>query len=158
MYSNVMSTTGSSDANGGNVESGVRLGTLIRQRRFELGLTQKQVEARSGGALSQNYISQVERGAVGLPSFDMLNAFADALSMDVNDLKIAAGYPVVTIVEGSASLRATATMRASGSVRRPHSYYKQLATQALEELPPEDWDEIEAMLERRRRSRQPEDA
>jgi len=88
-----MSTANTGRPIGGGDET---LGELLHRRRLELGLTQKQVEARSGGFLSQNYISQVERGEVGRPAFDRLGAFASVLNLPANDLKIAAGYPVVT--------------------------------------------------------------
>ncbi len=151
MYSNDMSAidSGEQDKTG---PADNPLGRMIRAKRLELGLTQKQVEARSNGVLSQNYQSQVERGEVGMPGFDMLGAFAGALGLNLNNLKIAAGYPVV-VVEGSARLTGKGTLTARGSVQRPRAYYEQLAAQALDELAPDDWDDIEAMLEERRRKR-----
>lgn len=138
MYSNGMNATGNSDADSRPAAEN-RLGTIIRAKRRGLGLTQKQVESRSGGVLSQNYQSQVERGEVGLPGFEMLEAFAAALGLPLNDLKIAAGYPVVRVP-------------AFGEIGAS-DYYDQLWAQAKEELALEDWQEIEAMLERRREER-----
>lgn len=53
------------------------LGNWMRQRRLELELTQEDLEARTG--IPQSYLSQIERGAVGRPMRDKLEALSQAL-------------------------------------------------------------------------------
>lgn len=57
----------------------VALGGRIRRRRRELGLTVRDVVARSG--LSRGYISQVENGIRGM-SMDSVVVLAAALRVD----------------------------------------------------------------------------
>ncbi|HCG30764.1 MAG TPA: hypothetical protein DEU95_13870 [Chloroflexi bacterium] len=112
------------------------LGDLVLRRRRELGLTQKQVEARSNGFLSQNYISQVERGEVSLPAFDRLDAFAAALNLSVNELKIAAGYPIVTV-----------------RVERPTETFDPWL-KSIDDLSPKDFERLKAAVQEREERRQ----
>jgi transcriptional regulator with XRE-family HTH domain len=66
------------------------LGTYIRQRRKELGLSQEALGERIGK--DQTYVSQVERGAITMPSIEMLEAFARVLRVRRVDLLQAAGW------------------------------------------------------------------
>ncbi len=70
---------------------------MIKGARLSKGWRQSDVAARSSGRLEQTYISQVELGKNRQPSFEKLEAFAEVLQLNLNDLKIAAGYPVVTV-------------------------------------------------------------
>lgn len=67
-----------------------KLGDVIRNRRLELGLTQKELEQRAG--LHQEWVSMVERGRVKHPRTTHLQRLADALDMDARDLVVAASY------------------------------------------------------------------
>lgn len=159
MYSTSMDSSSTHSASGNSASAGdaarqpySSLGELIRRRRLELGLTQKEVEARTGGYLSQNYISQVERGEVERPAFDRLEAFAAILQMPVNDLKIAAGYPVVTVLKGASdagTVRGTETAKVSvvPSDLQPEEFDPWL--KSIGELSPEDFERLKAAVRER---------
>ncbi len=77
----------------GSIRMGVavsRVGELIRRRRKELGLTQIDLEKRTG--VEQYYISQIEIGRVKQPGKGLLITFATALGMDPDELLLAADY------------------------------------------------------------------
>jgi len=57
------------------------LGGVVRQRRRELGLTQEELAERIGGNVRQSDISRLERGGIGLPRRDRLEAIAAALDV-----------------------------------------------------------------------------
>lgn len=59
------------------------IGKLIREKRLAAGLTQEQLEQKSG--LPQSHISRLEN-ALHSPSFATLQRIADALSIPVSDL------------------------------------------------------------------------
>lgn len=149
MYSTSMDTASTSETLQHPRET---LGELIRRRRLELGLTQKEVEARSGGFLSQNYISQVERGEVERPAFDRLEAFAAILQLSVNDVKIAAGYPVVTVLkEGTdaGSVSASETARVTVVPVEPGHLDFDPWLKSIGELSPEDFERLKAAVRER---------
>ena len=54
---------------------------FLRQRRIDLGLTQREVGKRSG--ISQNLVCTYERGRTVSPTLSKLIAWADALDCDV---------------------------------------------------------------------------
>lgn len=73
------------------------VGELVRGRRLSLGLTQQQLCEMTG--LSQNYLSQVETGAIRVPGIPILRRLAAALDLSDEEMTRAAGL-VVEIVEG----------------------------------------------------------
>ena len=60
-----------------------RVGTVLRERRHDLGLRLVDVAQRAG--VSPQYLSEVERG-VKDPSSEILEAAASAVGFDVDDL------------------------------------------------------------------------
>jgi transcriptional regulator with XRE-family HTH domain len=65
------------------------VGTLVKQRRHHLGLTQVELSRRAG--LSQNYISKLEAGQVDLPQRGTLDALGGALDTPIEEFYRAAG-------------------------------------------------------------------
>jgi len=70
--------------------SGSRLGQLVRERRRELGITQEELEARSG--ISQTQISQIETGRTLRPEVETLERLAPPLALGIDELRVAAGW------------------------------------------------------------------
>lgn len=68
----------------------VSLGSLLRERRDALGLTQEDVAERIGK--DQNYVSFVETGRIKQPRRAMLEAFARALELPPPRVFAAAGW------------------------------------------------------------------
>jgi len=68
------------------------LGTYIRERRQDLGLSQEQLAERVGGAYGQSDISRIERGHIELPRLATLVSLATALEVPVGNLLIASGW------------------------------------------------------------------
>lgn len=66
-----------------------RLGSLIRNQRMDLNLTQVEVADRVG--ISQTYLSNLERGRVHLPDVEVRRRLAEALRLSHVDILIAAG-------------------------------------------------------------------
>ncbi len=66
------------------------LGTFIRVRRQELGLTQTELASRCGW--SQERISLLETGRYGLPSIYGLATLADGLGIALADVIEASGF------------------------------------------------------------------
>lgn len=68
------------------------LGTFIRERRRELGLTQEQLADRVGGRTRQSEISRLERNLIMLPRRERLAALAAALEITPGDLLVRSGW------------------------------------------------------------------
>jgi transcriptional regulator with XRE-family HTH domain len=71
------------------------LGSVIRQRRAELGWSQEELAARVselGGELRQSDISRLELGKVGLPRRERLTHLAEALGLPVGELLLRSGW------------------------------------------------------------------
>lgn len=62
------------------------LGQLVKDRRLELIMSQKDVEVRTNGLVSQSTLSRIEKGEYLTTSEDRLQALADALTVPVGDL------------------------------------------------------------------------
>ncbi|QXJ39542.1 anaerobic benzoate catabolism transcriptional regulator [Parageobacillus caldoxylosilyticus] len=61
------------------------LGTIIKKKRNELGMTQDQLASTTN--LSRNYISDIENGRY-TPSLNALSKIAICLDIDLNVLKM----------------------------------------------------------------------
>ena len=72
----------------------VALGTFVRERRSELGLTQTELGDRLGWA--QERVSVLEHGKYGLPSLPQLCRLADALHTELDELVRRLGVTVHT--------------------------------------------------------------
>lgn len=68
------------------------LGTTVRQRRVELGLSQVQLAERMGGETQQSDISRIERGLLPWPRPQLLQSLAAALYMTVLELITRSGW------------------------------------------------------------------
>lgn len=70
----------------------VSLGTFIRRRRAELGLTQEELAARVGDSVRQSDISRLERDGVSLPRRNRLEHIARALDVSLGTLMRQTGW------------------------------------------------------------------
>lgn len=68
------------------------LGTVIRTRRRDLGLTQEQLAERIGGGVRQAEISRLESDRVTLPRQERLKRIAAALELPIGELLARAGW------------------------------------------------------------------
>jgi len=82
-----------------NDDSSQNLGRIIKQQRIAVGLTQRELSARSG--VSSSHLGRVERGE-RFPSAHILQRIAKPLGFEENELFTLAGYlsgPVLTAAE-----------------------------------------------------------
>jgi len=68
------------------------LGTFIRERRMDLGLTQEQLAERVGGGVRQSEISRLEHDGIALPRRTRLEEIAAALEVSIGDLLVTTGW------------------------------------------------------------------
>ncbi|MBA3275627.1 MAG: helix-turn-helix domain-containing protein [Chloroflexia bacterium] len=68
------------------------LGTFIRERRMELGLTQEELAERVGEGVRQSEISRLEHDRVTLPRRARLEQIAAALDVSMGDLMVRTGW------------------------------------------------------------------
>lgn len=69
---------------------GKEFGSYLKTLRTQKKLTARQLDLYSG--VSHSYISQMERGARGIPSPDILKKLAKPLGVDYEELMMKAGY------------------------------------------------------------------
>ena len=68
------------------------LSLYIRDVMNAKGLTQKDVQKKSGGRITDGYVASILTGRASNPSVDKIKALADGLGVDVNELfHVAAG-------------------------------------------------------------------
>lgn len=67
-------------------------GAWIRRRRESMGLTQREVDAKTGGAVSFPNISLMEKGLTTRPSLYSLTALGLVLGFTPNEAAVAYGY------------------------------------------------------------------
>jgi len=82
-----------------NNNSSQNLGRIIKQQRIAIGLTLRELSARSG--VSSSHLGRVERGE-RFPSAHTLQRIAGPLGLEENELFTLAGYlsgPVLTAAE-----------------------------------------------------------
>jgi transcriptional regulator with XRE-family HTH domain len=68
------------------------LGTFIRERRQDLGLTQEELAERVGDGVRQAEISRLENNRISMPRRTRLVALARALEVSLGDLLIRSGW------------------------------------------------------------------
>jgi transcriptional regulator with XRE-family HTH domain len=78
------------------------LGTFIRNRREQLGLSQQELADRAGHGTKQEHVSRLERGRVTLPRWHRLLALADALEVTPGELLLQAGLITDADLTGAA--------------------------------------------------------
>jgi transcriptional regulator with XRE-family HTH domain len=69
------------------------IGTAIRLRRQEIGLTQEELAERIGDGIRQSDISRMERDRVQMPRPARFRAIAAALELQPGELLLLAGWP-----------------------------------------------------------------
>ena len=62
----------------------MQIGDILKRKRLDLGLTQQELEARSG--VTQSMISKMEKGSADNVSIDILRKLAKALNCLLVDL------------------------------------------------------------------------
>jgi len=72
----------------------------LRERRFQLGLSQEQVEEKSGGVIAQKTVSAAENGATPLlgMAVSRLRSYARALNWTLKDMQEATGLDLVYLL------------------------------------------------------------
>jgi transcriptional regulator with XRE-family HTH domain len=68
------------------------LGTFIRERRQDLGLSQEQLAERIGETVRQAEVSRLEHDRIVLPRRERLTAIAAALDVSLGELLIRTGW------------------------------------------------------------------
>ena len=68
------------------------LGTYIRQRRQELGLSQEQLAERIGESVSQSDVSRLEKDRITLPRRRRMEQLAVALEVSLGELFVRTGW------------------------------------------------------------------
>jgi len=67
----------------------------LKQKMREKGLTAKEIETRSGGGISDSYISKLLKGRTKTPSVPKLKAIAKGMDIDEKEVFAAAGGELV---------------------------------------------------------------
>lgn len=70
------------------------LGSYLKAARLGLGLSLRAVEERTGKAVTNGYLSQIENGTATKPSPNILYHLAEAYGLDYSDLLIRGGHRV----------------------------------------------------------------
>ena len=104
--------------------TGSTLGSYLANIRVVKGLTLRQVERATGREVSNAYLSQLEHGRISRPSPNILYSLAKVYSVSYNMLMKKAGYIV-----------------AKGT-RKTNESHGRVATFAIENLTPEEEDEL----------------
>lgn len=70
------------------------LGNYLASIRADRGMTLREVEQATEKQVSNAYLSQIEKGKIGKPSPNILNALADLYKIDFERLMEMSGYVV----------------------------------------------------------------
>jgi transcriptional regulator with XRE-family HTH domain len=70
------------------------LGDYLRQSRQALGLTLREVEARTNKSVTNGYLSQIEKNSIKRPSPNVLFNLANVYGLEYSDLLKRAGHHV----------------------------------------------------------------
>lgn len=80
-----------------------KLGDYLKKCRQALGLTLREVEARTNRSVTNGYLSQIEKNTVNRPSPNVLFNLANVYGLDYGDLLKRAGHHVPTTSVHAAS-------------------------------------------------------
>ncbi len=120
------------------------LGTYIRERRVDLGLTQEQLAERMGRSYRQSDISRLESGRVQLPQRQNMEQLAAALGVSLGTLLHHSGW--LSDDEGElvdATHPSETRSMSTGAIRAELTGFREILSRTLERL-----DQIEAGLDR----------
>ena len=78
----------------------VELGTLLADLRTAKGLSLREVEEATGGAVSNAYLSQLENGKIQKPSPNVLHRLAEVYRVPYETLMERAGYLLPPAAKG----------------------------------------------------------
>lgn len=97
------------------------LGTLIRERRHDLGLSQRQLAERIGAHVDQSDISRLEHDRITRPRHERIERLAAALDLPASPQLVLAGWtddqdraPVPPLAPPSDSMNLGTNRRAGG--------------------------------------------
>jgi transcriptional regulator with XRE-family HTH domain len=93
-----------------------RLGTFIRDRRQELGLTQEELADRLGATVRQAEVSRLENNHIALPRRERLMAIAAALEVSLGELLVRTGWMEVAEGADLDALEAAAVLEESAAI------------------------------------------
>lgn len=110
-------------------------GSMIRNRREELGLSLKQIEEETG--ISPSYINRIEKGVRKAPSFRIIEQLAKALDMPVNKLINVAESPAQKTVSSLEELLLTSQFTVNG--KRASKQSKEKMVEFIKKLSEADW-------------------
>lgn len=115
------------------------LGTFVRRRRIALGLTQKDLEQRTG--IHQETISKIELGRTPDPRLTTVTALARGLEVEASDL--------FDIMEGRNKSRPATVQEAAAEYRRQQAEIaaeKSDVVTLLQQLGPEERRSVEGLI------------
>ena len=111
-------------------------GSIIKNRREELGLSLKQIEAETG--ISPSYINRIEKGQRKAPSYRIIEQLAKALDMPVSKLINVAEVPVQDDVPSLEELLLTSQFTVNG--KRASKQSKEKMVEFIKKLSEASWD------------------
>jgi transcriptional regulator with XRE-family HTH domain len=93
-----------------------RLGTFIRERRQELGLSQEQLAERIGDTVRQAEVSRLENNRIAMPRRQRMERLAAALEVSLGELLVRTGW--MEMAEGAEfdALEAAAVLEAPEAI------------------------------------------
>lgn len=111
-------------------------GSIIKNRREELGLSLKQIEEQTG--ISPSYINRIEKGQRKAPSYRIIEQLAKALDLPVSKLTNIAEAPVQNEVPTLEELILTSQFTVNG--KRASKQSKEKVVEFIKKLTEASWD------------------
>lgn len=112
-------------------------GSIIRNRRKELGLSLKQIEDKTG--ISPSYINRIEKGQRKAPSYRIIEQLAEALDMPVGKLINVAEVDVQDEVPSLEEMILSSQFTVNGKRASKHS--KEKIVEFIQKLNEAQWEE-----------------
>lgn len=111
-------------------------GSIIKNRREELGLSLKKIEEETG--ISPSYINRIEKGQRKAPSYRIIEQLAKALDLPVNKLMQVAEVPVQDEVSSIEELLLTSQFTVNG--KRASKQSKEKMVEFIKRLNEASWE------------------